>query len=143
VKVRVGETFYEINSLEDIEMDHLIRMQEEAGIGDQTFQRRANAEMARAQKYAADLEISKKEGTEPPVQPDGDMLFLMLLVWMARLTAGEDVLWKDAKKVRLRDLEVIPDEVKDEQGEQVDPTSPDVKQTASSGKSKPRLAAAS
>jgi hypothetical protein len=144
VKVRVGEKVYEINSLEDMEMDHLIRMQEEAGIGDQTFQRRGNAEMARAQAYAAEVKIAEKEGRAAPDQPDGDMLFMALIVWLARLAAGEDISWADARKVKMRDLEVIPDEVKKADGEvESDPTQPAVKPSASSGRSKRTLAAAS
>jgi hypothetical protein len=141
VKIRVGEKVYEAKSIEDIELDHLIRMQEEAGVGDQEFSRMMQAEVSRMTEYQAEVKIAEKEKRAAPDQPSGDVKLLALAVWIARLSSGEDLTWADARKVKMRDLEFINDDPVEV--EEVDPTPPATKPGGGSGKPKRTLAAAS
>lgn len=143
MKLKINGVEYPAFDINEVEIDHLIRMQEETGIGEATLGRRMGAQMAAVENYQAELAIAEKEKKPGPDQPDSDMKIMAIVMWLTRLSAGEDVTFAESRKTRMSAIEWVPEEGDDSAvAELVNPTKPAVKRNAGSEKPKRPLAAA-
>lgn len=142
MKLRINGVDYPGFDINEVEIDHLIRMQEETGIGEATLGRRMAAQMAAAELYQAEAAIAEKEKKPAPDMPDSDMKIMAIVMWLTRLSAGEDLTFAESRKTKMSAVEYVPEEGDEAVAELVNPTKPATKRTAASVKQRPPLAAA-
>lgn len=139
MKLHIRDKSYPWKSADEIPIIHMIRLQREVGIGQNELRLMAREAQALQDKYEADLEIAKANGTDLPDEPPIDTLMFGIKVWLARLNAGEKLGFEEACDFAPSEMrfELEPgDPGFGEDEAKPDPTQDAVKPKASSGKSK-------
>lgn len=139
MKLHIRDKSYPWKAADEIPIIHMIRLQREVGIGQNELRQMAREAQALQDKYDADLEIAKKDGTDLPDEPPIDTLMFGIKVWLARLNAGEKLGFEEACAFKPSEMrfELEPGDPgygEDEQAKP-DPTSAAAKPRKSSGKS--------
>lgn len=140
MKLHIRDKSYPWKQQNEVPIIHMIRLQRELGIGQNELRTMMRETQAYQDKYEAELEIAKANGTELPDEPAFDTFMFGIRVWLARLTAGEKLAFEDAcdfspSEMRFELEPGDPGYGEDEEAEKSDPTPAAAKPRKSSAKS--------
>lgn len=143
MKLHIRDKAYPWKSSEEIPIIHMIRLQREVGVGQNELRLMAQEQQALQEKYEADLEIAKANGTDLPEEPPVDPFMFGIKVWLARLTAGEKLTFEEACDFSPSEMrfELEPGDEGYGKSEESDPTQDAEKPKESSAKSRRRVEA--